>query len=274
MGYNNTMYRLYQEMLDGYATGNEGLFEHGVRCMMALNPQTPFNNNSEEADLFYQTYIHYMRWKNHGADMKISRRRMLAAANELCKLVKKNPYTFDKQEEKEDNEKKRYVEELKRKEQERIEEQKRIDEENRLRAIEEAEERRKQEELERDKTQNAGDPAVAMMAMVKAHNLGDDDTFKEAVTQLMRVSKENPFAPRTEEYDKFLEMMTAYNKEPRNMRRVLVVAAQLSEIINNTEVQPEKEHVLGVLPEEDKEKKNWLKFLFPWRKERDKNDGT
>lgn len=262
MGYNNTMYRLYQEMLDGYATGNDGLFEHGARCMMDLNPKNPFNENTQEAELFFQMYNTYFRWKNHGADMKINRRRMLAAANELCEIVTENPYTFSEEEEKQDLEELRKKEELKRKEEEHKAEFKKQEEARRIETIRLSEEKRKQEE------KRNLDPKVIMIEMVKAHNEENEESFKQYVGELMETTTENPFAPRTDEYEKFLEMMTMYNSKPANMRRVHVVAHHLCEIINNTE-PAEKEHILGVLPEKEQEKKNWLKFLFPWRKERE-----
>jgi len=266
MGYNNTMYRLFQEMLDGYATDSDGLFEHGVRCMMDLNPKNPFNDNTPEAELFFQMYNTYCRWKNHGADMKINRRRMLAAATELCGIVTANPYTFSKEEEQLDLKELREKEELKKKEEERIAEQKKQEELAKQEAIRKLEEKRKQEQIELEKTKNISDPKVAMVAMVNAFNVDDEVTYNQAVTQLMSISTENPFAPRTEEYDVFLEMMTAYHN--KNMRRVFVVGRKLCEIINSTDVIPEKETILGVVPDEEKEKKNWLKFLFPWRKEK------
>jgi len=274
MGYNNTMYRLFKEMLDGYKTGNDGLFEHGARCIMDLNPANPFEENTPESECFFQMYNTYMRWKNHGADMKINRRRMLSAAEELCKIITKNPFTFSKEEEKKDLEELRKQEEEKKKQ----EELKKQREQEKLAQIKKQEELRIQEELKAQEEEKkleiekAIDSKAAMVAMVKAHNLEDDDAFRQAVIQLMDITTENPFAPRTDEYEKFLEMMTVYHKKPANMRRVLVVASQLCDIINYTEIDinaVKKETVLGVLPEDEKEKKNWLNFLFPWRKERE-----
>ena len=116
MGYNNKMYQLFQEMLDGYKTNNDGLFQHGARCLIAMNPINPFKEESKEADLFFTMSITYARWNNHSVDAKINMRRMLAAAQELCSLVKENPYVYSKEEEEQELEELKRQEELKKQE--------------------------------------------------------------------------------------------------------------------------------------------------------------
>ena len=132
------------------------------------------------------------------------------------------------------------------------------------------------EQDEPTKEEEVEDIRFVMMAMVKAYNLKNDVSFKQFVIHLMDISKENPFQEGSEEYKCFDEMMQMYNRVPPNMRRVFVVAENLCDIINYTEIDPHEikkvinetpQKVLGVIPEEEKEKKSWFKFLHPWKKE-------
>ena len=102
MGQNNLAYKFYSEMTKGYRENNDGLFEHGVRSWMDLEPANPFEENSDAAELFFKIQMGYTIWKRRGADMKINRRRMLEAAKALCELNPKRPYKFDKAEDAED----------------------------------------------------------------------------------------------------------------------------------------------------------------------------
>lgn len=98
----NDLYRMYDEMIQGYKTNNDGLFEHGVICWMDLNPENPFPEGSDAYELFFQTQLHYKSWRLGSADYKSKRRRMLAAARDLCALYPKRPYKFDKKADAED----------------------------------------------------------------------------------------------------------------------------------------------------------------------------
>ena len=88
----------------------------------------------------------------------------------------------------------------------------------------------------------------------------------------MDMNVDNPFEEGTEEFELFNTMHLNWIKVPSNKRRTYVVGKQLCELINNTELEPvkPKETVLGVIPEE---KKSWFKFLFPWKKEGESDDG-
>lgn len=99
MSDNNTMYRMFRQMMQGYKLEEEGinLFEHAVHCWMDLNPDNPFPNDSEAFDHFFRMKNYYNVWKIHGADYRVNEKRMLASARALCATKPKNPYKFDKQ---------------------------------------------------------------------------------------------------------------------------------------------------------------------------------
>ena len=99
MGLNNSSYKFFQEMLTGYQYGYDGMIEHGARCLMELNPENPFPENSQERELFYSIFLHYTRWKRGSVDAKINLRKLLSDAKELCEMVKENPYVFSEEEE-------------------------------------------------------------------------------------------------------------------------------------------------------------------------------
>jgi len=96
MSVNNQMYKMYNEMIKGYKEDNDGLFEHGVRCWMDLNPENPFPENEPAFEYFFLMQKGYSLWKMGAADRKINRRRMLEAAYKLCECNPKRPYRFDK----------------------------------------------------------------------------------------------------------------------------------------------------------------------------------
>ena len=99
MSDNNTMYRMYRQMIQGYKLGNDGtgLFEHAVHCWLALNPENPFQESTDAYEHFFRMKNYYNVWQLHSADQKISQKRMLNAARDLCATKTKNPYKFDKQ---------------------------------------------------------------------------------------------------------------------------------------------------------------------------------
>lgn len=102
MAKNNQMYKFYSEMTKGFREEQPAMFEHGVRCWMMLDPENPFEENSEAAELFFKMKMGYTIWMRGGADRNINRRRMLAAAEALCELNPKRPYKFNKEEDAED----------------------------------------------------------------------------------------------------------------------------------------------------------------------------
>lgn len=98
----NELYRMYDEMIQGYKMKNEGMFEHGVVCWMDLNPENPFPEDSEAFELFFQTQLYYKCWRLGSADYKSKRKRMMETAKKLCALYPKRPYKFDKKADAED----------------------------------------------------------------------------------------------------------------------------------------------------------------------------
>ena len=182
MGRNNTLYGLFQDMFNNYKS--TGSVEREAYCLMSTygdNIEYPFTEGSKENEYLGEMYLCYARWKNGGPEAKFNYKKMIIAANELCNLNPSNPYSFSKEEEKEDIEEQKRLENLRQKE--LIEEQKRLEEE-----------RKRQEELKQQ-----------------------------------------------EELKKIEEKI----------------------------ILEENKTILGVIPDEEqeKEKKNWFKFLFPWKKE-------
>lgn len=98
MADNNLMYQMYKQMVQGYKLGEAGnnLFEHSVICWMNENPDNPFPEDTEAFEYFFQIKKHYSVWKLGGPDKKISVRRMLNSAKDLCAAKTKNPYKYDK----------------------------------------------------------------------------------------------------------------------------------------------------------------------------------
>ena len=98
MSVNNTMYLMFRQMIQGYKLGSEGtgLFEHGVHCWLSLDPENPFQEGTEAFEHFFRMKNYYNVWKLHSADQRISQKRMLNAARDLCETRPKNPYHFDK----------------------------------------------------------------------------------------------------------------------------------------------------------------------------------
>lgn len=95
----NKKYQLYRQMMQGYRLGPDGtaLFEHAVKCWLDMNPDNPFPEGSDAFENFFRVKNYYNVWKLGGPDKKISMRRMLNAAKDLCALKAKNPYKYDKQ---------------------------------------------------------------------------------------------------------------------------------------------------------------------------------
>ena len=142
MGMNNQLYKHYSEMTKGYRENNSGLFENAVLNLMRLNPDNPFEIGTEEAEYFFEMEKGYTLWAMGGVDARINRRRMLAAAQSLCKLNPKRPYKFNKEEDAKDREKAKEelaAAEAQAQEEAKLEEERRIAEEAAAREAEEEE---------------------------------------------------------------------------------------------------------------------------------------
>ena len=142
-------------------------------------------------------------------------------------------------------------------------------------------------------------------AMMKGYENNDVGTVENTAIHWLSGNPENPFNPNSQEYEIFFHMQRCYNIWHRgdvngklNKRKMVAWALKLCELkpkqpytyINEEklekqqkkievkqkqeqskeEIEEQSKIVLGVIPEEDKEKeekRSWLKFLFPWRKE-------
>ena len=126
---NNEMYRLFNEMTEGYKSNNEALFNHAVRCWMNLDPDNPFDEKEDAYELFFRIKKGYTLWSMAGPDMRINKRRMLEAARLLCALNPTCPYKFNEREEAERRAKEKLIakEEAERKAKEEAEKKAKAD---------------------------------------------------------------------------------------------------------------------------------------------------
>ena len=90
---NNQIYEYFQQMLDNFG-GNQVLFETGVAYLFSLKPENPYEPGSEEHRLFEKLSNLCFTWQKGGVDSKVSFKRMLAFAKQLCELVNENPFTW------------------------------------------------------------------------------------------------------------------------------------------------------------------------------------
>ena len=240
-------YELYEVMMQEYKNGSESEFIASVRNWLEVVKNNPFEDE-EGHRLFFKTKKYFRNWRNGGIDMRSAKRNMTAAAKELCELNLPNPHDPN-----EIIEEPVVEEPVKKNEEQRFE---------------------KNEDIE-----VIQDIRYVMLAMVKAYNEGNEINFKQFAIHLVDIAEENPFEEGTEEFNIFAEMVMSYRKKPSNIRRVHVLAEKLCELINATEIpEPKKvineppKKVLGVIPEEEKEKKSWFKFLHPWKKDGEDDD--
>lgn len=143
--------------------------------------------------------------------------------------------------------------------------------------------------------------------MKQAYANGHDDAVEQYARCWAQLAPENPFQYDTPEYEEFYQMQRAYMIWNRgdinakiNRRKMVEHAKALcalnpkqpyvydkkAELLDKKEemekqnaikeeikeekkvINEEPQTVLGVLPEEEeKEKKSWFKFLFPWKKD-------
>lgn len=249
----------YKNMMDAYKSNNEDQFAVAARIWIEESEVNPFKDR-EPHELYFNAKRYCKRWRAGGIDCRSAKRNMLEILHKIAAMDLGYPVDLI-EEEKQKEEDKKYKESLAKKR-----------EEKKAKEAAKTEEKKVKEEpkKEKDKLQEVEDCRYVLLSMVKAYNVDDEVNFKQFAIHLMDISEENLFNTQTDEYNKFEEMKAAYARH--NMRRLFVVAGQLCEIINNTELENEpkkvvlKENkvVLGV-PEE--EKKSWLSFLNPWKKE-------
>ena len=233
------LYELYEKVLNAYKNGTKEEFSIAATAWVEHANENPYTNREAHL-LFFNAKKYYRAWRNQGIDMRSAKRNMVACVRKIIEMELSNPYKKEKKEEKK-------IEEPKKKATNKIKDVKK-------------EEPKQTEE----------DVRFAMLAMVNAYNLKDEERFRQAATHMIEIAKENPFKVGTEEFKCFDEMVESFQQH--NIRRLVVVAQQLCDIINYTEIEPtkikkvkteEQETVLGVVPE----KKSWFKFLRPREKE-------
>jgi len=232
------MYKTYEALMRGEN------FEANARNWMDANLPNPFEDGTEAHKLYFKAHQYCVRWRRGGIDCRSGKKYMFNTIHKIIDMGTPNPYsptdTFQPKE----------IPVVKKEQPE-------------MKIIEEPE--ISNEELKED-TQ------YLLYCMVNAYNEKNESSYEMYVSHLMDMPIENPFKLGTDEYELFSIMKTCWTKNPPNKRRSYVVGKQLCDLINNTEVEPEKpKTILGVLPEE---KKSWFRFLFPRKKEGESDDGT
>jgi len=241
-------FELYKKMIGAYKNNDDHNFEATARNWIESSEKNPFEIK-EARELFFNAKKYCKHWRAGGIDSRSSKRNMIECCRKIAAMG--IGYPADLAEEELQKEKDRqYKEELAKE------------------VVQEQTEENISEELKSE------DSIYVLFATVKAYNAKDETNFKQFTIHFMDITEENPFSTESDEYKKFEEMKQAYARH--NMRRLFVVTEQLCEIINNTEVKEEPKKiileepkvVLGV-PDESKEeeKRSWLSFLNPWRKE-------
>lgn len=237
-------YELYKNMVDTY-NKNEYAFEAAALNWVETAETNPFEIK-EARELFFKAQKYCRNWRKGGIDSRSSKRNAVNCVRQIAAMGIAYPYELIEKEE----EAKKDLEYKKQLEQEQ-----------------------KQKELEEDKLQQESEEDVqfVLFNMVKLYNENSNE-YKQYAVHLMDITLENPFEEDTPEFYKFEEMKEVSGKH--NMRKLHLLAAELCEIINKVEIKEQSEEeikepmkVLGVLPEEEKEKKNWFKFLHPWKKD-------
>lgn len=239
MNLNNQLFNLFNELIKGYKDGDNNIVEQSARCLVQLAPENPFKPETPENEEFFQMKRCYSIWASGAIDQKINRRRMVEHAKKLCALNPEQPYVYDEKAEAE----------------EKIEQQ--------IKTIE-------QQTMQTDQE----DVKYVIKLINDAYSKNDDVSFQQYCIHLMDIVEANPFIIGTDEYEQFSFMVSVYKKNPDNKKKLFDAAKNLCDILNKKDVKSEKQTILGVIPEEEQEKKNWLSFILPWRKERDSNDGS
>lgn len=240
------MYELYEQVLAAYKSGDERAIAGAGINWLSVSTEDPFTQE-EARELYFKAKRYYLKYKAAGIDMRSSRRNMISCVKQIAALNLPNPY--------------------------KKEEQKKVEPK-----VEKKQEKKESEvKPEITKEELGNDVKYLMTCMVNAYNRGDNASYEMYVTHMMDIAEENPFLLGTDEYELFSQMMATYKRNPPNKRKTFVVGKELCELINNTEIYPEKiekprQTILGVLPEE--EKKSWRQFLFPWKKDGEQDDSS
>lgn len=243
------MYELYEQILAAYKSGDERRIAGAAINWLSASAEDPFAQE-EARELYFKAKRFYLKYKAAGIDMRSSRRNMISYVKQIAALNLPNPY---------------------KKEEPKIIENKPEPK------VEKKTETKKEIKTEISKEELNDDVKYLLTNMVSAYNAGNETSYEMYVTHMMDIVEENPFVLGTDEYELFSTMVATYRRNPPNKRRTFVVGKQLCELINNTELYPEKiqkpkQTILGVLP--DEEKKSWRQFLFPWKKDGEQDDSS
>lgn len=245
-----TKYKMFESMLNAQKENNETEFIFYAIQIVGACKENPYTKGSQEALIFYPLHGYYVAYESGRVGDRKAKLNIIDGMKAILKINPNNP--FDPNE---------------------IE----IKNERPVKKVENPKQEETPERFEKNEDiEVIQDIRYVMLAMVKAYNEGNTVNFKQFAIHLVDIAEENPFMEGTEEFNIFAEMVMVYRRKPSNIRRVHVLAEKLCEIINTTEIYPEKiqkkekKTVLGVLPEEDK--KSWFKFLHPWKKEGENDD--
>ena len=237
-------YELYEAMINAYKDNTN--FEAAARNWIEAVKTNPFAD-AEAHEYFFKAKKYYRNWRNGGIDMRSAKRNMIEMVSRIADLNLPNPHS---------------KEELSIQQEQKIEKQKAIEAAKKEEAIEKAKDEEYKEKL-KQKAASIEDIRYVMCEMSEAYTKKDEANFKQYAVHMMDIANANPFNEGTEEYNMFAEMKDAYDKH--NIRRVIVVAKELCEVISvpNKVILDEPKKVFGV---PDEEKKSWFKFLHPWKK--------
>ncbi len=138
--------------------------------------------------------------------------------------------------------------------------------------------------------------------MMHGYATENKDELEQGARCLLDLAEENPFQEGTDEMEAFFQMKRCYSiwksgaiDHKVNRRRMISWTEKLCALnpknpykydkkaedeerakkAPEIKVEPEKKDEPEKAPEAtQEEKKNWLKFLFPWKKEDEPNDST
>ena len=232
-------YELFENLVNAKNSNNDKDFKFYAIHLAEVSKENPYEKDTEEARIFSQLYGQYLSYSGGRVGDKAAVNNIVLICKRLLSVNSVNPY--------------------KKEEPKKVEEVKVIEQPKKEETVEEPAEITKEELKE--------DINYLLANMVNAHLRNDNVSYEMYVIQLMEIADENPFLIGTDEYEMFSTMKACFTHNPPNKRRTFVVGKELCDLINNTELYPEKvekKTVLGVLPDE---KKSWFKFLHPWRKD-------
>ena len=249
------MYELFDQLKLAFESKNEDMFKTLARLWIDNDNPNPFAADSFEHNLFFKARTYCFRWHAQGIDSRSAKRNMVEMVRRLMENNPSNPYSKE--------------EKIKETKQEVKQKEKKIEKKPEAKKEEKAKD--VQQEINNEDLE--GDIRYLLMCMTNAYNEQNEASYEMYLTHLLDIATVNPFKVGTDEYEMFATMQICWNKVPPNKRRSYVVGKQLCNLINNTEIEPEeaKQTILGVLPDE---KKSWFKFLFPWKKEGESDDGA